>query len=130
MQREGLEMDVLTSDEAKNDPALAPILAVGNDVLLKQFSRVTSPPRAAWRLVRHDGRSVSIELELIYDQDSVSRQFTPEEFADPRELRWKISSLWGDLIMLAYQNSSERLLTVLRELRKEEERREAQLQSA
>jgi hypothetical protein len=130
MLPEGHEMDVYTPDEAKSDPALASALASGNDVLGKQFSRVTHPPRAAWRLVRNEGPTSSIELQLTDADDSVSRQFAADEFADPQELRWKISSLWGDLIMLAFRNSSERMLTALREMRKEEERRESQLQTA
>jgi hypothetical protein len=121
-------METTISTEIQADPSLAPVVRAANELLRDSVGRSRNPPRAVWRIVRKDNPSPLIELELFDPPDSLARQFTVEELTDAWELRFKLTGLWGDLIMQAYQASSERLLEALRELRDEEQNREAILQ--
>ena len=121
-------METTISTEIQTDPTLAPVVRTANDVLRDSVGRARNPPRAVWRLVRKDNPSPLIELELLDPPDSAARQFTVEELTDTWELRFKLTGVWGDLIMKAYQGTTVRLLEALRELREEEQSREAVLQ--
>lgn len=121
-------MESTISAEIQADPILAPVVRAANELLRDTVGRGRTPPRGVWRLVRKDNPSPLVELELFDPPDSRARQFTVEELTDAWELRFKLTGLWGDLIMQAYQASSERLLEALRELREEEQNREAILQ--
>ena len=121
-------METTISTEIQADPTLAPVVRTANDLLRDSVGRGRNPPRGVWRLVRKDDPSPLVELELFDSPDSRARQFTVEELTDTWELRFKLTGLWGELIMQAYQASSARLLEALRELREEEQGREAVLQ--
>ena len=121
-------METTISDDIRADAALYPVVRSANEVLLRAMERSRHPPRAVWRLFRDGPHSPIVELELFDPPDSMARQFAVEELADPWELHFKLTRLWGDLIIRAYQASSERMLDALRELRKVEEIREAVLQ--
>jgi hypothetical protein len=123
-------MESSISNEISNDSTLFPLVQEANEILKTVFGRAKEPPRVDWRIVPHEPMKPAVELQLSDQTDSVRREFTLNELQDPRELRFILSSLWGDLIISAFNGSSERLLLALRELRKEEESRELQLQGA
>ena len=122
-------METTISAEIQSDPTLAPVFRAANEMLRDTVGRARNPPRGVWRLVRKDNPSWLVELELFDPPESFARQFTVEELADAWALRFKLTGLWGDLIMKAYQASSGRLLEALRELREDEQTRESVLQS-
>lgn len=123
-------METTIADDIRADLGLGEIVRRANDVLLRAVGRAKHPPRAVWRLFRRSGQASVVELELVDEMDSVTRQFLPEELSDEYQLHFKITELWGDLIQLAFRTTTDRILIALREMRVEEEGRERHLQEA
>lgn len=123
-------METTISDDIRAEATLGPVVRRANDVLVRAVGRAKHPPRAVWRLLPRPSQTPIIELELVDELDSVTRQFLPEELTDEYPLHFKLTELWGDLIRLAFRTSTERMLTALREMRHEEESQERHLQEA
>ncbi|HEX3152442.1 MAG TPA: hypothetical protein VHR66_30490 [Gemmataceae bacterium] len=121
-------METTIAAEIQSHAVLDSAVRKANEVLLGAIGRAKHPPRAVWRAVDRQGQSPVIELEMIDELDSVTRRFLPEELLDRFELHFKLTELWGDLIQVAFQGSTSRMLIALRELREEEESREVLLQ--
>lgn len=125
-------METTISPEIQSDTTLAPAVRQADQVLRRLMARVDQPPMATWRpgSVKHSSGLPTAELELLDDADFIAQNFTVDQMSDPRALRTALSALWGELIMQAYGKSTERLLAALRDIRKEEESRELELQGA
>jgi hypothetical protein len=125
-------METRIADEIKQDPVLAPVVERADKVLRELFGGVRQPPIASWQpsTVTQAVPVPSVELELLEHEDYIARDFRVDQLTDERAFRHELVDLWGDLIMQAYGKSNQRLLDALRELRKEEERRELQAQGA
>jgi hypothetical protein len=130
MWLEGLAMETTVSEEIWSDASLSQIVRRSNDVLVRAMGRSKHPPRAVWRLLPRPGQTPVIQLELVDELDSVTRQFLPEELSDEYSLHFKLTELWGDLIQLAFRTSTERMVSALREMRQDEESRGHHLQEA
>jgi hypothetical protein len=123
-------METRITEEVKRDPVLAAAVEKADGLLRKLLERARHPPSATWRSSSLKQSVPSVELELLDDGDNIARDFRIDQLNDEREFPFAITNLWGDLIMLAYRRSTERLLDALREMRREEERRELQVQGA
>lgn len=123
-------METRIADEIKRDPILGPAVDRADRVLRELFSKVTEPPAATWKPVPQAQPTPMVDLELSEHDAYLTRAFRVEQLADERGFRYAVLDQWGDSIMEAYRKSNERLLEALRELRKEEERRELQVQRA
>jgi hypothetical protein len=121
-------MEIKVADEIRANSNLESRVSLASKVVGEMFASVEQPPTVTWRLSELVRTSPRVELELLDDGDFVARDFTFDQLADTRQFRSALPALWGDLIMLAYGRSTKRLHDALREIRKEEERRELQPQ--
>jgi hypothetical protein len=123
-------METRIADEIKRDPVLGPVVERADKVLRELFSKVTEPPSATWKQGLLSQPTLTVDLELAVYDAYIARAFRVDQLVDERGFRYAVLNLWGDSIMDAYRKSNERLLEALRELRKDEERRELQAQGA
>jgi hypothetical protein len=125
-------MESQITDEITRDPVLGPAVRRADEVLRDLFGSVRQPPVATWQpsSIKQADSAPSVELDLREHEDCLTRDYRVEELADERAFRHALFDHWGSLIMNAYGKSNQRLLEALRELRKEEERRELQVQGA
>ncbi|MBO0699871.1 MAG: hypothetical protein J2P46_15845 [Zavarzinella sp.] len=123
-------METRIADEVRRDPVLGPAVERADEVLRELFSKVPQPPSAMWKPTPLSQPTPMVDLELAEHDAYIARAFRVDQLADERAFRYAVLDLWGDSIMDAYHKSNDRLLKALRELRKEEERRELQVQGA
>ena len=123
-------METRIADEIKRDPVLGPAVERADKVLKELFSKVSEPPSATWKPTPVSQPAPMVDLELAEHDAFIARAFRVDQLADERAFRYAVLDLWGDSIFDAYRKSNDRLLEALRELRKEEERRELQVQGA
>ncbi len=124
-------MNATIADDIRADAALDATVRSANEVVDRYFSAVSAAPAVTWRRSVLQPERVELELQESSDhRDYIARDFSVDQLRDAREFRSAVSALWGELLVLAYRHSSDRLVDVLRDLRKAEESREMQLQGA
>ncbi len=117
-------MDTAISDDIRSDSKLYPMVRSANDVLQSTVGQAPSPPRAVWRMSNSNGTARQIELELVYHDESITRRFVSDELSDSGELRYRLSRLWENLLIASNGKTTDRLLDIFREWRREAELQE------
>ena len=116
------------SPELRDDPKIGRIVKSADEILQKHLGGATHPPEVVWKKAAANGDEATVELDMhFFDVDSATR-FTNAELEDTWELKYRVLDIWGDLIVKSYQKTSNRMLDIFREWRKEleeEEEREA-----
>jgi hypothetical protein len=117
-------METAIASDIQANPKLHRTVARANELLIGDMGHSTEPPRAVWRLYPRSNGHQQIELELLYHDEAVQKQFVPDELTDESELRFRVGRLWEDLLLKANKSTTNRLLAILREWRHEMELQE------
>ncbi|MGH7173702.1 MAG: hypothetical protein ACRELG_25750 [Gemmataceae bacterium] len=65
--------------------------------------------RAEWDRDQDPKGRTLYTLRLSVQAESVSASFTPRELRSPRDLRWRLRELWGDLLQIISHKLLENL---------------------